>query len=103
MASSQLAVTFFDGSLLAIDASQLENFATFGSLVPILIGLVIFKLVASALIRTFVLTISLALGALIFLQRNEISDCVADARENLEEDRTSVSCTILGFDIDIDI
>jgi hypothetical protein len=103
MSSSQLAVTFFDDSLLAIDGSQLENFATFGSLVPILIGLVIFKLVASALIRTFVLTISLALGALIFLQRNEISDCVADARENLEEDRTSVSCTILGFDINVDI
>jgi hypothetical protein len=64
---------------------------------------VIFKLVANAFIRTIILAIALALAALIFLQRNEISNCVDNARQNLEEDRNSVSCTILGFDIDLDI
>jgi len=91
------------GSLLGVSVSQWENYATFGSLVPIVIGLVVFKLVANAIVRTVILAIALAAGALIFLQRSEISDCVANARENLEEDRTSVSCTIMGFDIDVDI
>lgn len=91
------------GSILGVSVSQWENYATFGSLAPILIGLVIFKLVANAIIRTVVLTVALALAALIFLQRNEISDCVDNARQNLEDDRTSVSCTIMGFDIDVDI
>ena len=101
--STLVSLAFFDGPLLGLDASQLKNVATFGSLVPIVIGLVIFKLVANAVIRTIILAIALALAALIFLQRNEISNCVDSARQNLEADRTSVSCTILGFDIDLDI
>ena len=101
--STLVSQSFFDGSLLGLDSSQLKNYATFGSLVPIVIGLVIFKLVANAFIRTIILAIALALAALIFLQRNEISNCVDNAGQNLEEDRKSVSCTILGFDIDLNI
>lgn len=97
--SSQIS----NGQVLGISLSQWENYATFGSLVPIVIGLVVFKLVANAIIRTFILTIALALGALIFLQRSEISDCVANARANMDQDLTSVSCTILGFDLNVDL
>lgn len=89
--------------MLALDASQLQNFTTFGAIVPLVIGLVIVKLVANAVVRTLALTLALALGALIFLQRNEISACVDDARANLELDQTRVTCTIMGFDIDLDI
>lgn len=89
--------------MFALDASQLQNYATFGAVVPILIGLFIFKLVANALVRTFVLAIALAVGALVFLQRNEISACVDDARANLELDQARVTCTVLGFDVDLDI
>lgn len=89
--------------MLGLDASQLQNFTTFGALVPVVIGLIIVKLVASAVVRTLALTLALALGALIFLQRNEISACVDDARNNLENDQTRVTCTFLGFDVDLDI
>lgn len=103
MASSLIAATNVSGQVLGISVSQWENYATFGSLVPIVIGLIVFKLVANAVIRTIVLAVALAIAALIFLQRNEISNCVDSARENLEQDLTSVSCTILGFDLEVDL
>lgn len=89
--------------MFGLDASQLQNYATFGAIVPLVVGLVIVKLVANAVVRTLVLALALALGALIYLQRSEISACVDDARENLELDQARVTCTILGFDIDLDI
>lgn len=89
--------------MIGLDASQLQNFTTFGAVVPVLVGLIVVKFVASTIARTIALALALALGALVFLQRNEIDDCVENARQNLEVDETRVTCTLLGFDIDLDI
>lgn len=89
--------------MIGLDASQLQNFTTFGALVPILVGLVVVKFVASTIVRTVALALALALGALVFLQRNEIDTCVENARQNLEAEQTRITCSLLGFDIDLDI
>ena len=89
--------------MIGLDASQLQNFTTFGAFVPVVVGLILVKFIANTIFRTFALTIALALGALVFLQRNEISDCVDNARQNLEAEQTRVTCTVLGFDIDVDV
>ena len=47
----------------AFDDAQLKNFTTYGALVPIVVGLVIFKFAVSAMVRSVVLIVALALGA----------------------------------------
>lgn len=85
-------------SLWALNQSQLKNLSTYGALVPIIIGIVIFKFAVSAIVRSIVLIIALALGVLIYSQRSEISDCVDNAKTNAETSLGKVECKILGFD-----
>jgi large-conductance mechanosensitive channel len=81
-------------ALWAFDESQLKNFTTFGALVPIAVGLIIFKFAVSAVVRSIVLIVALALGGLVYYQRSAISDCV---------DRARVQCKVLGFNVDLDL
>ena len=88
--------------LLAIDVSKLQNFMTAGAVAPIVIGLVIFRFAANAMIKAFVIIVALALGGLVYSQRSQISDCVDQAKEeSLEGDQAQ--CTILGYDFQLDI
>ena len=90
-------------ALWAFDESQLKNFTTFGALVPIIVGLIIFKFVVSAVVRSIVLIVALALGGLLYSQRSEISDCVDSAKVNAESSLGKVQCEILGFTVDLDL
>jgi large-conductance mechanosensitive channel len=81
-------------ALWAFDESQLKNFTTFGALVPIAVGLIIFKFAVSAVVRSIVLIVALALGGLVYNQRSAISDCV---------DSAEVQCKVLGFNVDLDL
>ncbi|MEY3796924.1 MAG: hypothetical protein RL628_69 [Actinomycetota bacterium] len=90
-------------ALWAFDESQLKNFTTFGALVPIAVGLIIFKFAVSAVVRSIVLIVALALGGLVYSQRSEISDCVDNAQANIESSLGKVQCRVLGFDIDLDL
>jgi large-conductance mechanosensitive channel len=81
-------------ALWAFDESQLKNFTTFGALVPIAVGLIIFKFAVSAVVRSIVLIVALALGGLVYNQRSVISDCVDSAK---------VQCKVLGFNVDLDL
>jgi hypothetical protein len=87
----------------AFDEAQVKNFATFGALLPIVIGLNIFKFDVSAMVRSIVLIVALALGGLIYSQRSEISDCVDSAKANAEVSLGKVQCKVLGFTIDLDL
>jgi chromate transport protein ChrA len=80
-------------SLWAINQSQLESLTTYGALVPIIIGIVIFKFAVSAIVRSVVLILALALGALIYNQRSEISNCVEKAK-----DTSAIDCSFYGYD-----
>jgi large-conductance mechanosensitive channel len=90
-------------ALWAFDESQLKNFTTFGALVPIAVGLIIFKFAVSAVVRSIVLIVALALGGLVYSQRSEISDCVDNAQANIESSLGKVQCRVLGFDLDLDL
>ncbi len=88
--------------LLAIDVSKLENFMTAGAVAPIVVGLVIFRFAANAMIKAFVVIVALALGGLVYSQRSQISDCVDQAKlGSIEGDQAQ--CTILGYDFQLDI
>ena len=87
----------------ALDEAQLKNFTTYGALLPIVIGLVVFKFAVSAMVRSIVLIVALALGGLVYSQRSEISDCVDSAKANAESSLGKVQCKVLGFTIDLDL
>ena len=87
----------------AFDEAQLKNFTTYGALLPIVIGLIIFKFAVSAMVRSIVLIVALALGVLIYSQRSEISDCVDNATANVESSLGKVQCKVLGLNIDLDL
>lgn len=89
--------------LLAIDVSDLQNYMTAGSVVPIVIGLVIFRFAANAMIKAFVIIVALALGGLVYSQRSQISDCVDQAKLTPSLERDQAQCTILGYDFKLDI
>lgn len=87
--------------LSAVDPDMVKNFITAGAFVPAVIALVLFRFVVNAVVRSVLIVVAVALGVLVFTQRSAVDDCV----ESLERAGTSVtaSCSILGFDIDIDI
>lgn len=89
----------------ALDVSQARNAALAGSVIPVIIGLLLFRIIAGAFARAFILVIALVVGGFFFLQRQEITDCVDDARAGIEGlnaiEAPSIDCTILGFDLNI--
>lgn len=80
---------------------MVKNVLTAGSVVPLLVALVLFKFVVSTVVRSILVVIALAVGILLFTQRSAIDDCV----ESFSREGTSVSatCSILGYDIDLDL
>ena len=89
--------------LLAIDVSKLQNFMTAGAVAPIVIGLVIFRFAANAMIKAFILIVALVLGGLVYTQRGAISDCVDKARSDASASMNQLQCTILVYDFHLDI
>ncbi len=90
---------------LAIDLSQVRTATLAGSVVPVIIGLLLFRIIAGAFARAFILVIALVLGGVMFLQRQEITDCVEDAKEGIAQldsvTAPSIDCKIFGFDLSV--
>lgn len=87
--------------LSAVDPEMVKNLFTAGAFVPAVVALVLFKFVVSTVVRSVLIVVAVGLGVVVFMQRSAVDDCV----ESLEREGTSVSasCSILGFDIDIEI
>lgn len=87
-------------SIIALSADVLKNITTFGALVPILIGLLVVKFAVNAVVRTIVLVVALAVGALLFTQRSTIQSCVDRVKTEIgdvsDAQVPSFSCSILG-------
>lgn len=83
--------------LSAVDPDMVKNFITAGSFVPVVIAIVLFKFVLSTVVRTLMIVVAVALGVVVFTQRAAVDECVESFRTD------DKSCSILGFDIDIDI
>jgi len=65
--------------------------------------LIIFKFAVSAVVRSIVLIVALALGGLVYSQRSEISDCVDNAQANADTSLGKVQCKVFGFTLDLDL
>jgi hypothetical protein len=91
--------------LFAVDVSQVRNATLAGSVVPVIIGLLLFRIVAGVFARVFILVIALVVGGVVYLQRQEITDCVNDARVGIEQldaiETPNIDCKIFGFDLSI--
>lgn len=87
------------------DLSQIRTIALAGSVLPVIIGLLLFRIIAGAFARAFILVIALVVGGVIYFQRQEISDCVADAKASvaqLEEVAVpAIQCEVFGFDLSV--
>lgn len=85
----------------SISPETIKNYLTAGSFLPLVVALVLFRFVASMVVRSVLVVVALALGVLVFTQRGQIDDCV----ESFERSGTSVavSCSVLGIDIDLDL
>lgn len=89
------------GVVSAIDPDTVKNFLTAGSFVPLLVALVLFKVAASMIVRSVLVVVAVAIGVLVFTQRSSIDECV----DSFDRTGTSVavSCSVLGFDVDLDL
>jgi hypothetical protein len=87
--------------LSAVDPDLVKNVLTAGSFVPVVVALVLFKFVVSAVVRSIVIVVAIALGVIVFTQRSSVDDCV----DSFDREGASVeaSCSILGFDFDLEI
>lgn len=92
--------------LFAVDVSQVRNATLAGSVIPVIIGLLLFRIIAGAFARAFIIVIALVVGGLIYLQRQEITDCVNDARAGIEAldaiEAPKIDCKIFGFDLSVE-
>ncbi len=86
--------------LTAIEPDTVKNLIAASSFLPLILVLVLFKFVVSAVVRSVLVVVALGVGVLLFTQRSAVDDCV----DSIEREGTSVtaSCSILGLDIDID-
>lgn len=86
-------------SLVAVSVDQVKNLTTAGAFVPIVIALIIVKFAVSALVRTVVIVVALALGLFIYSQRAEIQSCVDEA----DPSELAVHCKVAGFTLNLDL
>lgn len=87
--------------MFSVTADSLRNYLTAGSLLPLVIALVLIKFVVNTAVRIVLVLVALALGTLVFTQRAQIDECVDKA--TVSTSGASVSCSILGFDLDVQI
>jgi hypothetical protein len=86
-------------NLLSMSIGQLENISLAGAALPIVIGLVLMRFVAKAMVRTVIMVIALVLGVAVYSQRSEIQSCYDDARASAAAGSTEVTCSFFGQDI----
>ncbi len=87
--------------LSSVDPDLVKNFLTAGSFLPVVVALVLFKFVVNSVVRSILIVVAIALGVVVYTQRAAVDDCVESfAREGTT---VSASCSILGFDFDLEI
>jgi len=87
--------------VISVAADTLKNLVTAGAFLPIVIGLILVKIVVSTIARLIIVVVALALGVVVFTQRAQIDDCIDQS--SVSSSGASVSCSLLGFDVDLQI
>ncbi|MBM3800564.1 MAG: hypothetical protein FJW18_10890 [Actinobacteria bacterium] len=87
--------------MISVAADTLKNLVTAGAFLPIVIGLILVKIVVSTIARLIIVVVALALGVVVFTQRAQIDDCIDQS--SVSSSGASVSCSLLGFDVDLQL
>jgi len=87
--------------VISVAADTLKNLVTAGAFLPIVIGLILVKIVVSTIARLIIVVVALALGVVVFTQRAQIDDCIDQS--SVSSSGASVSCSLLGFDVDLQL
>jgi hypothetical protein len=87
--------------LSAVDPDMLKNLLTASAFVPVVLALLLFKFVVNAVVRTVLLVVAVGVGVIVFTQRSAVDDCVDSV--GLDGATVSASCSILGFDLDLEL
>ena len=85
--------------LVALSVDQLKNVSLAGTALPIVVGLVMMKFVAKAMVRTIIMLIAVVLGIAVYTQRQEISTCYDKAQTEIEKGASEISCSFFGQDV----
>ncbi|MBM3827090.1 MAG: hypothetical protein FJW09_00450 [Actinobacteria bacterium] len=88
-------------ALFALSVDQLKNISLAGVVAPIVIGLLLMKFVAKAMVRTVIMVIAVVLAVAVYSQRQEISECYDDARSGDAVVDTEITCTFFGQDVSL--
>jgi len=86
-------------ALLSLSVDQLKNVSLAGVIAPIVVGVILMKFVAKAMVRTIIMVIALVLAVAVYSQRQEISDCYDDARSGEAIVDAEISCSFFGQDV----
>jgi hypothetical protein len=86
-------------SILSLSVDQLKNVSLAGVVAPILIGVVLMKFVAKAMIRTVIMIVALVLAIAVYTQRQEITDCYDRSREAGTIVAGELVCSFFGQDV----
>ncbi|MFM7490350.1 MAG: hypothetical protein ACKO36_08450 [Actinomycetota bacterium] len=87
--------------MISVAADTLKNLVTAGAFLPIVIGLILVKIVVSTIARLIIVVVALVLGVVVFTQRAQIDDCIDQS--SVSSSGASVSCSLLGFDVDLQL
>jgi hypothetical protein len=86
-------------TILSLSVDQLKNVSVAGVVAPIVIGAVLMKFVAKAMIRTIIMVIALVLAIAVYTQRQEITDCYDRSREPGTVVTGELVCSFFGQDV----
>ncbi|MFM8846921.1 MAG: hypothetical protein ACKOHN_02590 [Actinomycetota bacterium] len=86
-------------SVLSMSISQIENVSLAGAILPVVVGLVLMKFVAKAMLRTVIMAVALVLGVAVYSQRSDIQACYDEARASAAAGETAVTCSFFGQDV----
>jgi len=86
-------------TILSLSVDQLKNVSLAGVVAPIVIGVVLMKFVAKAMVRTAIMAIALVLAIAVYTQRQEITDCYDRARTAGTVVAGELVCSFFGQDV----
>ncbi len=86
-------------SLLSLSVDQLKNVSLAGVVAPIVVGVVLMRFAAKAMVRMVIMAVALVLAVLVYTQRQEITDCYDSARDAGTVAAGELVCSFFGQDV----
>lgn len=88
-----------NATVLSLSVDQLKNVSLAGVVAPIVVGAVLMRFVAKAMVRTVIMVVALIVAVAVYTQRQEITDCYEGARDEATIADGKITCSFFGQDV----